>query len=143
MGFQVAEVGLISLAVMLSMLTGASTCRSCRSPRWRRSSPPSSSRPIDAASRRREDGSARDRRLHLVGLLAGTACGVINGLLITRVRITPILATLGTMQLLNGLAIVWTKGQAVYGMPDPFLTLATGTSPASRSSCSSSSGPRS
>jgi simple sugar transport system permease protein len=62
----------------------------------------------------------------LIGLAAGTACGVLNGLLITKLRITPILATLGTLQLLNGVAVIWTGGQAIYGMPAEFLNIGTG-----------------
>jgi len=62
----------------------------------------------------------------LVGIAAGTACGVLNGLIITKLRVTPILATLGTLQLLNGIAIIWTGGMAIYGMPDAFLNIGTG-----------------
>jgi simple sugar transport system permease protein len=63
----------------------------------------------------------------VVGMLAGTATGLVNGLLITRLHVTPILATLGTMQLINGLMVAWTNGQAIYGMPDVFLAIGTGT----------------
>jgi simple sugar transport system permease protein len=61
-----------------------------------------------------------------IGIAAGTACGVLNGLIITKLRVTPILATLGTLQLLNGIAIIWTGGMAIYGMPDAFLNIGTG-----------------
>jgi simple sugar transport system permease protein len=62
-----------------------------------------------------------------VGMLAGTATGLVNGLLITKVHVTPILATLGTMQLINGLMVAWTNGKAIYGMPEFFLAIGTGT----------------
>src|SRR5690606_32855070 len=52
--------------------------------------------------------------------------GMFNGLLITVVGITPILATLGTMTLYNGIAIVVTRGEAVYGMPESFLQIGYG-----------------
>lgn len=48
-----------------------------------------------------------------VALLTGSLCGVINGLLVARVGITPILATLGTMSLYTGLGYVITGGPAI------------------------------
>ncbi len=49
----------------------------------------------------------------LAGLGVGLILGAINGVLISVVGITPILATLGTMQLYNGLALVWTGGVTI------------------------------
>jgi simple sugar transport system permease protein len=48
-----------------------------------------------------------------VGLIAGT----LNGLLIAKVRITPILATLGTGQIFTGFCMVLTGGPAIVGFP--------------------------
>ncbi|MCK0198162.1 ABC transporter permease [Ancylobacter sp. 6x-1] len=48
-----------------------------------------------------------------VGLIAGT----LNGLLIAKGRITPILATLGTGQMFTGLCMVLTGGPAIVGFP--------------------------
>ena len=59
----------------------------------------------------------------LVALAVGAACGAINGLLIGRVGITPILATLGTSGLFAGAAVVWTGGPPVVGLPASFLAL--------------------
>ncbi|MBN1350095.1 ABC transporter permease [candidate division KSB1 bacterium] len=56
-------------------------------------------------------------------LATGAACGLINGFLIARVRITPILATLGSMQLYMGIAYIITEGPAVYGYPELFLAI--------------------
>ncbi len=58
-----------------------------------------------------------------VALLAGTLCGVVNGCLIGFLRLPPILATLGTMQLVGGLGIVITHGPAITGLPDWFTEL--------------------
>jgi simple sugar transport system permease protein len=55
--------------------------------------------------------------LVLVGILVGALCGLLNAFLIAVVGSTPILATLGTMQILNGIAIVWTGGATLYGSP--------------------------
>lgn len=123
MGFQVAEVGLLSLAVMLAMLTGGIDLSIISVANIAAIVAAQLFRSTNAATA--EPGQALVMTLGfiLVGVLAGTACGVLNGLLITRLRITPILATLGTLQLLNGLAIIWTGGQAVYGMPNTFLNI--------------------
>ena len=53
----------------------------------------------------------------LIGLGVGLVCGLVNGVLIAYVGVTPILATLGTMQIFNGLAVVWTGGKTLYGSP--------------------------
>lgn len=50
-------------------------------------------------------------------LLIGVLAGAINGLLVTRLRITPILATLGSGQIYTGLALVLTGGPAIVGFP--------------------------
>ena len=59
----------------------------------------------------------------LVGMATGALCGAFNGLLVGRLGLTPILATLGTLQLFLGLAFVITKGPAVAGFPQSFLWL--------------------
>jgi simple sugar transport system permease protein len=53
----------------------------------------------------------------LAGVVVGMLGGAINGFLVSVVGITPILATLATMQIYNGLAIVWTGGSTLYGAP--------------------------
>jgi simple sugar transport system permease protein len=63
----------------------------------------------------------------LAGLLVGMVAGLVNGVLVSVLGVTPILATLGTMQLFNGLAIVWTGGKSIYGLPDAFLQFGIGT----------------
>ncbi|HSV32057.1 MAG TPA: ABC transporter permease [Atribacteraceae bacterium] len=62
----------------------------------------------------------------LVSLTIGILCGIFNGLLVAKVNIPPILATLGTMQLFTGTAIVITRGHAVLGFPDQFLFIGNG-----------------
>jgi ribose transport system permease protein len=51
----------------------------------------------------------------LIGLGSGGAIGLINGLIVTKIRINPIIATLGMLSILNGLAFVYTQGQTLYG----------------------------
>jgi simple sugar transport system permease protein len=54
----------------------------------------------------------------LIALGTGLLAGVLNGFLITRAHITPILATIGTGQVYVGLALVLTGGPAIVGFPD-------------------------
>ncbi len=60
------------------------------------------------------------------GLALGAAMGLINGLLITRGRIPPFIATLGMMTLARGLALTYTQGRPITGLPDGFRFLGTG-----------------
>ncbi|MDD4080430.1 MAG: ABC transporter permease [Eubacteriales bacterium] len=53
----------------------------------------------------------------VLGAAIGACLGIINGLLVSKVRIPPILATLGMSELLTGVAIVITNGAAVSGLP--------------------------
>ncbi|MFY9714244.1 MAG: ABC transporter permease [Microbacterium sp.] len=63
----------------------------------------------------------------LVALVIGLVCGLINGALIAYVRIAPILATLATMTLFTGIAIVLTRGEPLYGLPETTLALGVQT----------------
>lgn len=49
----------------------------------------------------------------VIGLVAGAAIGLVNGLLVVVARIPDLLATLGTMFTFAGLALVLTSGQSV------------------------------
>lgn len=58
----------------------------------------------------------------------GALCGGLNALLITRLRLPPLIVTLGTFSLFRGLAEAITMGvDAFTGFPDSFLLLGTGT----------------
>jgi simple sugar transport system permease protein len=59
----------------------------------------------------------------VAALVTGIVCGMINGLLISKFRIPEILATLGTMQVFTGIAIVLTKGHAIFGFPEQLLVI--------------------
>lgn len=60
-------------------------------------------------------------------LLVGALAGLLNGLLIARLRLTPILATIGTGQIFTGLALVLTGGPAIVGFPSAWQALGGGT----------------
>jgi simple sugar transport system permease protein len=54
-------------------------------------------------------------------------CGLFNGVLVSMVRIPPILATLGTMKLYEGISLVITKGSPITNFPKSFLVIGSGT----------------
>jgi simple sugar transport system permease protein len=59
----------------------------------------------------------------LIALVVGALCGAVNGLIIGKLRVTAILATLATMELFGGLAIAWTGGNTLPDVPTPLLDL--------------------
>ena len=63
----------------------------------------------------------------VLALGVGTLAGALNGFLITRMRITPILATIGTGQLFTGFALVITGGPAITGFPKYWAEIGGGT----------------
>lgn len=61
----------------------------------------------------------------LAALLAGLACGVFNGFLVSFLKIPAMLATLGTYQLFMGIAIIISGGSSVSGLPEAYTSFAT------------------
>lgn len=63
----------------------------------------------------------------LLGLITaavcGIACGAFNGWCITRLRVPPLIATLGSMGAILGLTLVITDGNDVRTVPDLLLTV--------------------
>lgn len=51
----------------------------------------------------------------LIVLALGGLIGLINGLVITRLRINPIIATMGMMSVLEGFAFIYTRGKTIFG----------------------------
>ncbi len=56
----------------------------------------------------------------IVALAVGLLIGFINGFLITRLRITPFIVTLGMLSVVRGMALVYSNGRPVYGFPESF-----------------------
>ena len=64
----------------------------------------------------------------LISVAIGLVCGVINGTLVSKLRILPIIATLGTMNIFRGVTYLVAGGKWVMqqDMGPKFLSLATG-----------------
>ncbi len=56
----------------------------------------------------------------IVGVLLGGVLGSINGLIITQLRLLPLIVTLGTFYTYNGLALALTGGAPLSGLPPSF-----------------------
>jgi simple sugar transport system permease protein len=61
------------------------------------------------------------------GALLALATGLASGWLVANVQAHPILVTLGTMSLVNGLCVWLTRGKPIAGFPEPFLALGSGS----------------
>lgn len=59
----------------------------------------------------------------ILSLLCALAIGLLNGTLIAVIRVSPILATLGTMTLLNGINILVTNGSTIANFPESILNI--------------------
>ncbi len=62
----------------------------------------------------------------VLGLLLGGVLGMANGLLISRVKVPAFVATLGMMTVARGLALTYTQGRPITGLPDAFRYIGTG-----------------
>ena len=62
----------------------------------------------------------------LIGIASGLLCGLLNGLMITQLRINPFIVTLGTLEAYRGFALVVSKGLPVHEIPDSFSYLGDG-----------------
>jgi ribose/xylose/arabinose/galactoside ABC-type transport system permease subunit len=56
----------------------------------------------------------------IIGLLTGIMIGIINGTIINLLNVPPFIATLGTMGVMRGLALVVSNGRVLYSMPEGF-----------------------
>ncbi|WP_337269158.1 ABC transporter permease [Oryzifoliimicrobium ureilyticus] len=64
--------------------------------------------------------------LPIICILFGTILGLINGWLVTRLAILPLIATLGTFFIYSGLALAVTGGAAQSGVPEWLLSWGRG-----------------
>ena len=62
----------------------------------------------------------------IAGLLLALLIGLITGFLVANMGVHPILVTLGTMSVINGISIFLTRGTVIAGIPEPFLVIGNG-----------------
>ena len=126
MAFQMAELGILSVAMTLALLIGGIDLSVTAT---------ANLSAITAAlvmARLAGDGASAWQLAavitlaFLVSLGVGLLCGMVNGILIGRAGVPAILVTLGTLTLYSGLGFAVTQGKAVHGVPDRFLFLGIG-----------------
>jgi len=62
----------------------------------------------------------------LIGFGVGTACGLLNGTLVTRLRLPPFIVTLGTLNIFFALNLYYSESATIRGVDMPSLLLWTG-----------------
>ncbi|MCK1482881.1 ABC transporter permease [Bradyrhizobium sp. 193] len=126
MAFQMPELGILSLAMMLALLSGGLNLSIIATANL-------SGLTIAFLLTRYIPGS---QGLAWVGIqvfaiAAGFAVaalvGLLNGFVIAYLGVSPILATLGTMTLCKGLAIGLSRGNVISGFPEPIVFIGNGT----------------
>jgi ribose transport system permease protein len=62
-----------------------------------------------------------------VGSVLALLVGVASGLIITKTRVPPFIVTLGMMTIARGLALIYTEGGPITGLPKDFRFIGTGS----------------
>jgi ribose transport system permease protein len=62
----------------------------------------------------------------LAGIATGGLCGLINGVLTTKLRVHPFIITLGTLGIFRGITLLITNGLPVLGVPRSFSYIGEG-----------------
>lgn len=126
MAYQLPELGMLSMAMMITMLTAGINLSIIASANLSgivmaliltQTIPPESTGP---------GGLGLVLLAVLAGLLVSALIGLLNGFLVAHLEISPILATLGTMILVSGLALAITKGYVISGFPAAMLAIGNG-----------------
>ncbi len=125
MANQLPELGLLSLAMMVTLLSGgidlsiiATANLAALAVAYVLTCIPADAGP--AALALWQVGAV------LAGFAAALAVGLLNGFLIGYQRVSPILATLGTMTLVKGLAVGLSHGSVISGFPPAIVFLGNG-----------------
>jgi simple sugar transport system permease protein len=126
MAFQMPELGILSLAMMLALLSGGLNLSIIATANL-------AGLTIAFVLTRYIPGSEGITwvGVQVLAIAAGFAVaalvGLVNGFVIAYLGVSPILATLGTMTLCKGLAIGLTHGNVISGFPEPIVFIGNGT----------------
>ncbi|MDM0078802.1 ABC transporter permease [Variovorax sp. J2P1-59] len=126
MAFQLPELGILSLAMMVALLSGGlnlsiiATANLCAlTMAWVLTTQ------VPGAHGFMWGG------WQVIAIVAGVGValvvGLINGFVIAYLGVSPILATLGTMTMCKGLSIGLTRGNVISGFPEPIVFIGNGT----------------
>jgi simple sugar transport system permease protein len=126
MAFQLPELGILSLAMMVTLLSGGlnlsiiATANLCAlAMAWVLTTQVPGAQGFMWGA------------WQVIAVLAGVAValvvGLINGFVIAYLGVSPILATLGTMTMCKGLSIGLTRGNVISGFPEAIVFIGNGT----------------
>jgi ribose transport system permease protein len=62
----------------------------------------------------------------IIALLAALGVGLVNGVLVSKLKINPFITTLGTMITVRGLVLILASGRAILNLPDSFKVIGQG-----------------
>lgn len=126
MAYQMPELGILSLAMMIAMLTSGINLSIIATANL-------SGIVIALILTRAVSPESSDASSLLIvvlaicaGLIVSAIIGALNGFLIAVLDISPILATLGTMIMVSGISIVLTEGYVLSGFPPAMLAIGNG-----------------
>ena len=126
MAFQLPELGILSLAMMIPLLSGgldlaiiATANLSALAMAYVFTHAPAG---LSGTAALGWDGVALAS-----GVVVALAVGLLNGLVVAYLGVSPILATLGSMTLVKGIAIGLTHGNVISGFPPGIVFLGNGT----------------
>ena len=126
MAFQLPELGILSLAIMIPLLSGGLDLSIIATANLSALAMAYVFTHLGVG----EVGAAAFG-WHAVALAAGftvaAAIGLLNGLVIAYLGVSPILATLGSMTMVKGIAIGLTHGNVISGFPDSIVFLGNGS----------------
>ncbi|MEY2900306.1 MAG: hypothetical protein RL247_472 [Actinomycetota bacterium] len=125
MAFQIPEIALLALGVMLAMLTAGIDLSVVSI-----SNLAALSTAYLLVTQVTEGGGNVYLWIALsvvIGIVVGLIAGLANGAIIAGIGVTPILATLATLTLYNGIAVGIRDGQSIIGLPPEFTAIGNGS----------------
>jgi len=126
MGFQMAEFGILAIGMSVVIMTGGINLSIVNSAML-------ASIVSAMAMRALYNGGEgmSDAPVILIGILItvciAVICGAVNGFFVAYIGVLPILVTLGTQTVFNGISLNITRGSGVSGFPKTFQKIGAGT----------------
>lgn len=127
MAFQFPEFGLMAMGMALAMLTGGSDLSVVNTGNLTAILVGSAISRIVSVDAQGPGVALLLLAALVVALALGALMGAFNGFMIAKVGVPPILTTLGTSQLFNGLGIVITRGTTLTGFPEMLNRVGNGS----------------
>lgn len=122
--YQLPEMGLLTLSMMITMITGGINLSSIASANL---SGIVMAMMMTSMIPAGNDNPLLVSLIIVVGIAVSVLVGLGNGIIIAYFKVPPILATLAMQMLVNGVCLVLTKGAIISGYPASFLYLGNGS----------------